>query len=304
MKKRRKETKMNKTTLKDIKNLIHDSKNIHGQTNLTIESPNTERSLSNENYESHNPFTFFTNTKEKALEPQESEVQNITTPQHSSSTNTSPNFDNNTDKICIKKRELLYHPVKKRKSSITQEKEILLKKFEGKFTIKELSDKLNLPVSSLYYWAKKNHYQTKNGDSNTSISNELDKKILTQLNTMSIADLAKEYHLPYHVLYYWIKKQELSTKKSSAFPLPIQQELREKCRTSSLKILAKEYRLSEQTMRSRLKNIGCFSDGQNGFLIVDEITAEEIKFFYDENGINKTAEKFHTTKIAIKSFLK
>ena len=102
MKKRRKETKMSKTTLKDIKNLIHDSKNKHGQTNLTIESPNTERSLSNENYESHNPFTFFTNTKEKALEPQ---VQNITTPQHSSSTNTSPNFYNNTDdKICIRKR--------------------------------------------------------------------------------------------------------------------------------------------------------------------------------------------------------
>ncbi len=45
-------------------------------------------------------------------------------------------------------------------------------------------------------------------------------------------------------------------------------------------------------MRSRLKNIGCFSDGQNGFLIVDEVTAEEIKSFYDENGINKTAENF------------
>ena len=108
MKKRRKETKMSKTTLKDIKNLIHDSKNKHGQTNssnLIIESPNTERPLSNENYESHNPFTFFTNTNEKALEPQESETQNITIPQHSSSTNTSPNFYNNTDdKICIRKR--------------------------------------------------------------------------------------------------------------------------------------------------------------------------------------------------------
>ena len=34
MKKRRKETKMSKTTLKDIKNLIHDSKNKHGQTNF------------------------------------------------------------------------------------------------------------------------------------------------------------------------------------------------------------------------------------------------------------------------------
>lgn len=112
-------------------------------------------SVFNENYESHNPFTFFTNTKEKALEPQESEPQNITIPQHSSSTNNSPNFDNNTDnKICIRKKDL-YHPVKKRKSSITQEKEILLKKFEGEFTIKELSDKLNLPASSLYYWAKK-----------------------------------------------------------------------------------------------------------------------------------------------------
>ena len=157
---------MNKTTLKDIKNLIHDSKNTHEQTNSTnliIESPNTERPLLNEDYESHNPkshnphnpFTFFTNTKEKALEPQESETPNITIPQYSSSTNTSPNFNNNTDnKICIRKKDL-YLPVKKRKSSITQEKEILLKKFEGEFTIKELSDKLNLPASSLYYWAKK-----------------------------------------------------------------------------------------------------------------------------------------------------
>ena len=72
-------------------------------------------------------MTFFTNPKEETLEPQESEIQNITIPQHSSSTNNSPNFDNNTDnKICIRKKDL-YHPVKKRKSSITQEKEILLK---------------------------------------------------------------------------------------------------------------------------------------------------------------------------------
>lgn len=306
---------MNKTTLKDIKNLIHDSKNTHEQTNSTnliIESPNTERPLLNEDYESHNPkshnphnpFTFFTNTKEKALEPQESETPNITIPQYSSSTNTSPNFNNNTDnKICIRKKDL-YLPVKKRKSSITQEKEILLKKFEGEFTIKELADKLNLPASSLYYWAKKNHYQTKNRNSHTSISNELGKKILTQLNTMSIADLAKKYHIPYHVLYYWIKKQGLCTKKSSTFPKHIQRELREKCQIFSLKELAQDYELSIQTMRSRLKNIGCFSDGQDGFLIVDEVTAEEIKSFYGENGINKTAEKFHTTKIAIKSFLK
>ena len=121
---------------------------------------------------------------------------------------------------------------------------------------------------------------------------------------MNIADLAKECHLLYHVLYYWIKKQGLCAKKSSAFPKHIQHELREKCHIFSLKELSQDYELSIQTMRSRLKNIGCFSDGQNGFLIVDEITAEEIKFFYDENGINKTAEKFHTTKIAIKSFLK
>ncbi len=101
--KRRKETKMNKTTLIDIKNLIHESKNIHGQTNSTnliIESTNIKRALSNENYESHkpkshtphNPLTFFANTKEETLKPQESEIQNITIPQHSSSTNASLTF--------------------------------------------------------------------------------------------------------------------------------------------------------------------------------------------------------------------
>ncbi|MDO4330195.1 MAG: helix-turn-helix domain-containing protein, partial [Lachnospiraceae bacterium] len=192
----------------------------------------------------------------------------------------------------------------KNKPSISLENEKRLKEVEGKFTIKELSEKFNISTSALYYWAKKNHYHPKNGNVQTSIPEELQDEILKYLNTMSIAELARKYDIPYHTLYYWIKKQGTTAKKTSEFPLFIQQELREKCRTSSLKILAKEYRLSEQTLRSRLKNIGCFSDGQDGFLIVDEVTVEEIKSFYGENGINKTAEKFYTTKIAIKSFLK
>ena len=205
--------------------------------------------------------------------------------------------------ICIKRKNP-HNPVKKRTPAITREHEILLKKLEGKFTIKELSDKLNLPLSSLYSWARKHHYQAKNGNIHPSISREVGKKLLEQLNTMSTADLAKEYHLSYHIVYYWLKKQGLCAKKTSAFPEYIQQELREKCHIFSLKELAQNYGLSEQTMRSRLKNIGCFSDGQGGFLIVDESTSEEIKSFYYENDIDKTAVEFHTTKIAIKSFLK
>mgnify|MGYP002471331628 CR=1 FL=1 len=311
---------MSKTTLKDIKSLIHESKNTHGQNNSTnpiIKSTNTEKHLSNEKQESYthnshdhtihnlnNPLTLSADIKGKILESQESETQSINIEPHNSNTNLLLNFNNNTDNIICIKRKNPHNPVKKRKPAITQEHEILLKKLEGKFTIKELSDKLNLPTSSLYSWAKKNHYQVKNGNIHPSISKELGKKLLNQLNTMSIADLAKEYHLSYHVVYYWIKKQGLCTKKSSTFPEHIQQELREKCYIFSLKELAQNYGLSEQTMRSRLKNIGCFSDGQGGFLIVDESTSEEIKSFYYENDIDKTAAKFHTTKTAIKSFLK
>ena len=56
MKKRREENKMSKTTLKDIKSLIHESKNTHGQNNSTnpiIKSTNTEKHLSNEKQESY-----------------------------------------------------------------------------------------------------------------------------------------------------------------------------------------------------------------------------------------------------------
>lgn len=222
----------------------------------------------------------------------------------SSSTNLFSTFGNHADnKTCIKRKNS-YHPSTKREPSITQEKEVLLKEYEGKFTIKELSNKLNLSTSALYYWAKKNHYQAKNGNSCAPISKELGKIISQQLSTMSTAELARKYHLPYHVLYYWISKQGLYAKKTSVFPEHIQRELREKCRIFSLKDLAHDYGLSKQTMRSRLKNIGCFSDGQGGFLIIDEQIGEEIKSFYCENGINKTAEQFHTTKIAIKSYLK
>ena len=320
MKKGREYNKMSKTTLKDVKSLIHKSKNTYGQSNSTnpmIKSTNAEKHLSNEKQESYthnshdhaihnlnNPLTLSAATKGKILEPQESETQNTNIAPHNSNTNLLLNLSNNTDNtICIKRKNP-HNPVKKRKPAITQEHEILLKKLEGKFTIKELSDKLNLPTSSLYSWAKKNKYQAKSGNIHTSISRELGKKLLEQLNTMSIADLAKEYHLSYHIVYYWIKKQGLCVKKTAVFPEYIQQELREKCYIFSLKELAQNYGLSEQTMRSRLKNIGCFSDGQGGFLIVDESTSEEIKSFYYENDIDKTAAEFHTTKTAIKSYLK
>ena len=121
---------------------------------------------------------------------------------------------------------------------------------------------------------------------------------------MSIAELAKEHNISYHTLYYWLKKQGFTAKKSSEFPRHIQQELREKCQNTSLKNLAQEYGLSEQTMRSRLKNIGCFPDGKGGFLIIDNLVNKEILSYYQKNGITKTAEKFHTTQTAIKSYLR
>ena len=180
----------------------------------------------------------------------------------------------------------------------------MLWQVEGTFTIKELSQQFNLPSPTLYYWAKKNNYQAKNGNTSSSISGELQEKLLSQLNTMSIAELAKENNIPYHTLYYWLKKQGLTAKKASIFPIHIQQELRKKCERLSLKDLAQEYGLSEQTMRSRLKNIGCFSDGKGSFFIVNDLIGEEIISCYQKNGINKTAQKFNTTKTAIKSYLK
>lgn len=147
-------------------------------------------------------------------------------------------------------------------------------------------------------------YHPKNGNVQTSIPKELQDEILKRLNKMSITELARKYDIPYYTLYYWIKKQGITVKKTSEFPLSIQQELREKCHTSSLKTLAKEYGLSEQTMGSRLKDIRCFSDGKGSFLIVDVFLEGKILSCFKENGIAETAKKFRTTQIAIKSFLK
>lgn len=137
-----------------------------------------------------------------------------------------------------------------------------------------------------------------------TIPKELQDEILKRLNKISITELARKYDIPYYTLYYWIKKQGITVKKTSEFPLSIQQELREKCHTSSLKTLAKEYGLSEQTMGSRLKDIRYFSDGKGSFLIVDVFLEEKILSCFKENGIAETAKKFHTTQIAIKSFFK
>lgn len=179
----------------------------------------------------------------------------------------------------------------------------MLWQVEGNFTIKELSQQFNLSASALYYWAKKNNYQAKNGNISSTIPDKLQEKLLSQINTMSMAELAKENNLPYHTLYYWLKKQGLTAKKTSKFPIHIQQEIRKKCETSSLKVLAQEYGLSEQTIRSRLKNIGCFPDGKGSFFIVNDLINREIISCYQKNGINETAEKFHTTKVAVKSYL-
>ena len=287
---------MSKTTLEEIKHLIHKNKQksdktISVNTNMTLVKTAEETPLSTPS---------LSNVK---TEPMESQGQNQENNHESLDFQNFYPFINAGNKSALNKEKISSY-LPRNKPSISSGNEKWLKEVEGKFTIKELSEKLNISTSALYYWAKKNHYHPKSGNMQTSIPGELQDKILKYLNTMSIAELARKYDIPYHTLYYWIKKQRFSTKKASEFPLPIQQELRKKCRTSSLKILAKEYRLSEQTLRSRLKNIGCFSDGQDGFLIVDEVTVEEIKSFYGENGINKTAEKFHTTKIAIKSFLK
>lgn len=189
-------------------------------------------------------------------------------------------------------------------SSISSETEEFLKKTEGKFTIKELSKKLNLSPPTLYYWARKNHYCPKNGNKHSPISRELQKTLVKQLDSMSITELANTYAIPYHTLYHWIKKQHLTVKKSSEFSPYIQQELRKKCRISSLNVLAQEYGLSEQTMRSRLKRIDCFSDGKGGFFIADSLINKEIIYSYQEKGLEETAKNFHTTKVAIKSYLK
>lgn len=93
---------------------------------------------------------------------------------------------------------------------------------------------------------------------------------------MNMVELAKKNNIPYHTLYYWLKRQGLIAKKSSEFPIHIQQELRKKCQYSSLKDLAYEYGLSEQTMCSRLKNIGCFPDGKGSFFVVNDLIDKKL----------------------------
>ena len=59
--------------------------------------------------------------------------------------------------------------------------------------------------------------------------------------------------------------------------------------TFSLKVLAKEYDLSEQAMRSRLKNIGCFPDGKGSFFIVNDLI-NDIIFFKPFTSLTKLFE--------------
>lgn len=287
---------MSKTTLEEIKHLVHKNKQKNDKTisvnnNMALVKTAEKTSLSTPS---------LSNIR---TEPMKSQGQNQGNDHEALNYQNFYPFINAGNKSAFNKEKISSY-LPKNKPSISPGNEKWLKEVEGKFTIKELSKKLNISTSVLYYWAKKNHYHPKSGNVQISIPEELQNEILKRLNTMSIAELARKYDIPYHTLYYWIKKQGITAKKTSEFPLPIQQELRKKCHTSSLKALSKEYGLSEQTMRSRLKNIGCFSDGKGGFLIIDTFTNEEILYYYQENGIIKTAIKFHTTKTAIKNILK
>ncbi len=289
---------MPKTTLAEIKHLIHKNKakneqNISAENSLELTKVSSEEHSSSSDSSSNDTNkNIITQNQKAGLTDKSNDNQPI-------------DFSVNTkNKATMHGEKSLFCSLPGRKPSISPKYEKMLWQVEETFTIKELSQQFNLPTSALYYWAKKNNYQTKNGNISSSISDELQEKLLSQLNTMSMAELAKENVLPYHTLYYWLKKQGLTAKKSSEFPTHIQQELRKKCQYSSLKDLAQEYGLSEQTMRSRLKNIGCFPDGKGSFFIVNDLIDEEIISCYQKNGINETAERFNTTKTAIKSYLK
>lgn len=289
---------MSKTTLAEIKHLVHRNKSGNEQ-DISAKNSLELTKVSSEEHSSSSDSSSNDTNKNSITQNQKVGLTD------KSNDNQAIDFSVNTEnKAAIHEEKSLFYSLPGQKPSISPEYEKMLWQVEGTFTIKELSQQFNLPASALYYWAKKNNYQTKNGNISLSISDELQEKLLNQLNTMSTAELAKENNLPYHTLYYWLKKQGLTAKKASEFPAYIQQELRKKCETSSLKVLAKEYGLSEQTMRSRLKNIGCFPDGKGSFFIVNDLIDEEIISYYQKNGINKTAEKFNTTKNAIKSYLK
>lgn len=175
---------------------------------------------------------------------------------------------------------------------------------EGQFTIRELSERYGIPSSTLYRWAKKTGYRAKDSTPPSPISDEAAQMIRRDLSRMTTAELAERYAVPYHVLYHWLKKEHLSARKVSSFPASIQEELRERCRTSSLRVLAQEHGLSQQAMRRRLQDIGCFADGKGGFLVVDEEMARKIISCYQQRGLAEAAKVFCTTRIAVKSFLK
>lgn len=289
---------MSKTTLVEIKHLIHKNK-AKNEQNISAENSLEPTKVSSEEHSSSSDSSPNDTTKNSITQNQKIGLTD------KSNDNQAIDFSVNTkNKATIHEEKSLFCSLPGRKPSILPEYEKMLWQVEETFTIKELSQQFNLPASALYYWAKKNNYQAKNGNISSSISDELQEKLLSQLNTMSMAELAKENDLPYHTLYYWLKRQRLTAKKASEFPIHIQQELRKKCQYSSLEDLAQEYGLSEQTMRSRLKNIGCFPDGKGSFFIVNDLIDEEIISCYQKNGINKTAERFNTTKTAIKSYLK
>lgn len=289
---------MSKTTLAEIKHLVHRNKSGNEQDISAKNSLELTKVSSEEHSSSSDSSSNDTNKNSITQNHRVKLTDN-------SNNNPDINFSVSTkDKTELHEEKSLFCFLPNRKPSISLEYEKMLWKVEGMFTIKELSQRFNLPASTLYYWSKKNNYQAKNGNVSSSISDELQEILLSRLNTMSMAELAKENNLPYHTLYYWLKKQGLTAKKASEFPIHIQQELRKKCQYSSLKDLAQEYGLSEQAMRSRLKNIGCFPDGKGSFLIVNDLIDEEIISCYQKNGINKTAERFNTTKTAIKSYLR
>lgn len=205
-------------------------------------------------------------------------------------------------------RGTFYGPKAKRppekKTRITAAAIADLYEVEGQLTMRELSERYGIPSSTLYRWAKKTGYRAKNGTPPSPISNEAAQMIRRDLSRMTTAELAERYAVPYHVLYHWLKKEHLSARKVSSFPASIQEELRKRCRTSSLKDLALEYGLSQQAMRRRLQDIGCFSDGKGGFLVVDGEMVGEIIVCYQQRGMEEAAQVSCTTKTAIKSFLK
>ena len=289
---------MPKTTLAEIKHLIHKNK-AKNEQNILAKNHSGLTKVSLEEYTLSSNLPSNDTNKNIIIQNQNVGITDISSNNHAIHF-----FVSEKDKTSIHEEKSLFCSPPGRKPSISPEYEEMLWQVEGIFTIKELSQQFNLPAPTLYYWAKKNNYQAKKGNISSSISDELQKKLLSQLNTMSMAELAKENNIPYHTLYYWLKKQGLMAKKSSEFSIHIWQELRKKCETSSLKDLAQEYGLSEQTMRSRLKNIGCFPDGKGGFFIINDLISEEITSCYQKNGIIETSKRFNTTKTAIKSYLR